>query len=55
MRIDFAGKMARLPVNRNLLLIDGKTVELPGVVVYASDTGKAYIPEEAAHLIMGTP
>jgi alkaline phosphatase len=53
-QIDVSGKTARLPVNRNLLLMDGKTTELEGVVVYAPDTGKMYIPEQAVKLIRGT-
>jgi alkaline phosphatase len=48
------GKIARLPVNRNLLLMDGKTIELEGVVVYAPDTGKAYVPQQAVRLIRGS-
>jgi alkaline phosphatase len=51
--IEFQGKTARLPVNKNLLQLGGKTVELEGVVVYASDTGKAYIPVQAVRIIRG--
>ncbi len=52
-RIEWDGKTARLPVHKNLLHLDGKTVELEGVVVYAADTGKAYIPAQAVGLIRG--
>jgi alkaline phosphatase len=51
--IEFQGKTARLPVNKNLLRIGDRTAELEGVVVYASDTGKAYIPAQAVKLIRG--
>ncbi|MFZ2087793.1 MAG: alkaline phosphatase [Desulfobaccales bacterium] len=53
-KIAFQGKQAELPVNKNLLKLDGKTVNLEGVVVYAPDTGKAYIPQEAVNLIKGS-
>jgi len=51
--IEFQGKTARLPVNKNLVQLGGKAVELEGVVVYASDTGKAYIPVQAVKMIRG--
>ena len=51
--VDFRGKNARLPVNKNLLVLDGKTIELEGLVVYATDTKKAYIPAQAVRLIRG--
>ncbi len=53
--ISWQGKPAELPVNKNILRLAGKTVNLEGVVVYASDTGKAYIPQEAVNLIKGSP
>ena len=46
-------KTAKLPVNKNLLILDGKTIPLEGVVVYAPDTKKAYIPLQAVNLIKG--
>ncbi|MEJ2223833.1 MAG: alkaline phosphatase [Syntrophobacterales bacterium] len=48
-------KQAELPVNKNLLKLDGKTTQLEGVVVYAPNTGKAYIPLQAVNLIKGSP
>jgi alkaline phosphatase len=51
--IERGAKTAKLPVNKNLLLMDGKTIPLEGVVVYAPDTKKAYIPLQAVHLITG--
>ena len=53
-RIEAAGKTARLPVNKNLLLLDGRTIELEGVVVYAPDTKKIYVPVQAVRIIAGT-
>ena len=50
-KIAFQGKRAELPVNKNLLKLDGKTTPLEGVVVYAPNTGKAYIPLQAVNLI----
>lgn len=46
-------KTAKLPVNKNLLIIDGKEILLEGVVVYAPDTKKAYVPMQAVNLITG--
>jgi alkaline phosphatase len=54
-KISFQGKQAELPVNKNLLKLDGQTTELEGVVVYAPHTGKAYIPLQAVNLIKGSP
>jgi alkaline phosphatase len=54
-KISLQGKQAELPVNKNLLKLDGKTVQLEGVVVYAPHTGKAYIPLQAVNLIKGSP
>ena len=51
--IDFEGKTARLPVNKNLLELDGRTIALEGVVVYAPNTRKAYLPLEAVKQITG--
>jgi alkaline phosphatase len=41
----------KLPINKNLLVAEDKTYELNGIVVYASKTGKVYIPGEAARII----
>ena len=54
-QITLPGKVAELPVNKNLLRLNGKTISLEGVVVYAPDTGKAYIPLEAVHRLIGRP
>lgn len=41
----------KLPVNKNILQLNGKTHELNGIVVYAPVTGKVYIPEQAVRLM----
>jgi alkaline phosphatase len=52
-KITVEGKTADLPVNKNLIKIDEKMYALEGVVVYAPNTEKAYIPIQAVHLIKG--
>jgi alkaline phosphatase len=52
--ITFGGKSAELPVNKNLLKIGEKLYSLEGVVVYAPNTAKAYIPLQAVHMIKGS-
>lgn len=52
-KIAFQGREAQLPVNKNLLKLDGKTVSLEGVVVYVPDTGKVYLPLEAVNHLKG--
>jgi len=47
------GKTARLPVNKNILMVDGKEILLEGIVVYAPDTKKAFVPQQAVNLITG--
>lgn len=47
------GKTAKLPVNKNILMMDGKEILLEGIVVYAPDTRKAYVPQQAVNLITG--
>lgn len=51
--IRHGGNTAKLPVNTNLLIMDGQTIPMEGVVVYAADTDKAYIPMEAVNRITG--
>lgn len=53
--ITYKGKTAKLPINKNLLEINGKGYFLEGVVVYAPNTGKVYIPLQAVQLIRGAP
>jgi alkaline phosphatase len=42
---------ARLPLAKNLLLLNGKEVELEGVVVYAEKLDKVFVPRQAIELI----
>jgi alkaline phosphatase len=42
---------AELPVSKNLLIKDGVTHELNGIVIYASETDKIYIPDEVLSLV----
>jgi len=42
---------ARLPVNQNVLLLDGRTHLLEGVVIYIPATDRAYLPRQAVELI----
>jgi alkaline phosphatase len=44
---------AELPVSKNILIKDGATYELEGIVVYAPATNKVYIPSEVLSLING--
>jgi alkaline phosphatase len=53
-KITYQEKKAELPVNKNILKLDGETIQLEGVVVYAPDTGKAYLPSQAINLIKGS-
>jgi alkaline phosphatase len=48
------GLAAELPVNKNVLQLGEKLYPLEGVVVYAKDTDRAYIPQQAVGLIQGT-
>jgi alkaline phosphatase len=54
-KVSLPGKQAELPVNKNILKLNGESISLEGVVVYAPHTGKAYIPLQAVNLITGTP
>lgn len=44
---------AELPVNKNILVKDGVTHELEGIVVYAPITDKVFIPSEVLPLVNG--
>jgi len=54
-RVEHGGRLAELPANRNLLRLDGRTIELEGVVVCVRDgeTRTAYLPMQAVELIAG--
>ncbi len=51
--VEVHGRRARLPVNKNLLQIEGNEVALEGVVVYAPNTGRAYLPAQAIRRLVG--
>jgi alkaline phosphatase len=42
---------ATLPLAKNLLILNGKTVELEGVVTYAEKLDKVYVPRQAIELV----
>ena len=44
---------AELPVDKNILVKNGVTHELEGIVVYAPVTGKVYIPAETISIVNG--
>ncbi|MGQ9689241.1 MAG: alkaline phosphatase [Desulfobaccales bacterium] len=54
-KISYHGKQAELPVNKNILRLEGKEISLEGVVVITPDTGKAYLPFQAVQLLKGDP
>ena len=41
---------AKLPLAKNLLLLNGKTVELEGLVIYAEKLDKVFVPRQAIEL-----
>lgn len=53
--VSFQGKQAELPVNKNILKLDGKNINLEGLVILAPDTGKVYLPLEAVNVLRGSP
>jgi len=54
LKIEYQGKAALLPVNKNLLTLGERSIELEGVVVYAPNTNKSYLPLQAVNIIKGT-
>jgi alkaline phosphatase len=50
-KIDYRGRAAELPVNKNFLKLGERMFPLEGVVVYAPATGRAYIPLQAVRMI----
>jgi alkaline phosphatase len=52
-KIDYRGRAAELPVNKNFLKLGERMFPLEGVVVYAPATGRAYIPLQAVRMIRG--
>lgn len=52
-KIEYKNRQVEMPVNKNLLRIDGVESELEGVVVHIPNTDKAYIPLQAVHAVTG--
>ena len=52
-KIEYRSKRVEMPVNKNLMRIDGVESELEGVIVYIPETDKAYIPLQAVHAVTG--
>ena len=52
-RFTHQGRQAILPVNKNILNLDGQQLLLEGIVVYIPDTDKIYLPRQAIQLIQG--
>ncbi len=44
-------KTARLPLSKNLLLVNGKTIPLEGIVVLAEKLDKVYVPRQAIDVV----
>ena len=44
----------QMPIDKNILIKNGTPRELEGIVTYAPETGRIYIPAEAVPLIKGT-
>ena len=44
----------QLPIDKNILIKNGTTHELEGIVTYAPETGRIYIPAEVIPMVKGT-
>ncbi len=44
----------QLPIDKNILIKNGVNHELEGIVTYAPETGRIYIPAEVVPLVKGT-
>jgi len=53
LRVEGNGQVALLPVNRNVMIVDGVEQRLEGIVVHIEATGTTYVPREAG-LLLGT-
>lgn len=49
--VDHGGKTARLPCSTDLVQFGGREVEMTGITVFAPDTGKVYLPRQAAEIL----
>jgi alkaline phosphatase len=50
-RVTLGDKEARLPVNKNVLVLNGEASELEGTVVFIPATNKVYVPLQAVQRI----
>lgn len=50
-RISYQGREGVLPVNKNVLTMNGQEIPLEGIVVYIPETDKIYLPLQAIQLI----
>ncbi len=53
LRIEHRGRRAELPLNTNILRLEGREERLTGLVVHAPDTGRTFIPAQAVRRIKG--
>ncbi|MDA8126168.1 MAG: alkaline phosphatase [Deltaproteobacteria bacterium] len=53
LKISYGNRNAELPINKNILRLDGADRELEGVVVYIAETDRAYLPLQAVQAIKG--
>jgi alkaline phosphatase len=53
-RVRHAGRDAELPINKHWLIVDGKARRMEGVVIYAEEKERAYIPMQAVNIIRGS-
>ena len=51
--IERHGRRFELPVNKNVVIVDGTRQSLEGVVIYSSRTKKVYVPLEVINAITG--
>jgi alkaline phosphatase len=53
LQVQGEGQVALLPVNRNVMMVDGTATPLEGVVVHIEANGVTYVPREAG-ILLGT-
>ena len=51
--VELDGETAELPVNKSVLIRDGQTTQLEGLVVYMADIQKVFVPLQAVQLMTG--
>lgn len=53
LQINYQNRQAILPLNTNMLYLDGQLCELEGVIVHHADNSTSYLPLQAVQLIKG--